>query len=588
MRITRTQKAAGAALGAAASLTVLFALAGPAAAARDGSGGSRPAASEAVVALSRVKADAAIQAHVARGLTSGWVSVVVSVTSPGLTAEQEKRLAGLQADIYRRLPLIGAAACRVPNRNLPALLALPFVERVSQDAEVTKCDELTVESTGADYAYQRYHLTGDGVGVAVLDTGIDRHPDFNGPRPSERRVVAEANFVSSKRKADDECGHGTHIAGIIAGNGSASSGPHFFRTFYGIAREADLVDVRVLDDRGKGSVSTVIAGISWAVARRQQYNIRVLNISFGHEVGESYKSDPLCRAVEAAWKSGIVVVCAAGNSGRQYAATSRNRDNGGYGTRYGSIQSPANSPYVITVGAMKPGPSGGRQQHQIASYSSRGPSRLDFVLKPDIVAPGDGVISTLANNSYLDRQFGNANVVNISEYRDVRVDRPSNRYMRLSGTSMAAPVVAGAVALLLEKEPWLTPDTVKARLMVTADKWNGAGGVADACTFGAGYLNIPAALSARFVATAPALSPTLMRTQQGDVYIDTHNLGAGGRWGTNGVEGLQAIWGGNAVGQNGRLFTPALGTLSVWGDRSVSDYTITSVDLTSVVIQGDR
>src|SRR5262249_22460536 len=150
---------------------------------------------------------------------------------------------------------------------------------------------------------------------------------------------------------DDWLGHGSHVAGIIAGNGSQSSasGTRSYTThhFYGIARNANLVSLRVLDELGNGNVSDVVAAIQWAVNNRVQYNIRVMNLSLGHAPGESYMTDPLCQACEAAWKRGIVVVCAAGNDGRKNAIQGLAQDNEGYGTAYGSINSPGNDPYVI-------------------------------------------------------------------------------------------------------------------------------------------------------------------------------------------------------------------------------------------------
>ena len=249
----------------------------------------------------------------------------------------------------------------------------------------------------------------------------------------------------------------------------------------------------MLDDTGSGTVANVIAGIQWAVANKAKYNIRVMNLSMGHPVGESYRTDPLCQAAEQAWKAGIVVVAAAGNDGRISDLNVAGADNEGWGTNYGSIASPGNDPYVITVGAMKQVDQY-RNNDRIATYSSRGPSRIDLVLKPDIVAPGNQVISTNTNNSYLSKNFGGTNMVPYSAYvAKGQESAASKAYFRLSGTSMATPVVAGAAALMLEKDPTLTPDAIKARLMLSADKWLGPAGLGDPCTYGSGYLNIPAA-----------------------------------------------------------------------------------------------
>ena len=170
----------------------------------------------------------------------------------------------------------------------------------------------------------------------------------------------------------DDYGHGTHVAGIVAGNGASSKG-----AVHGIAPGVNLLDLRVLDAQGMSSDSVIIAALDRAIKLRSQYNIRVINLSLGRPIYESYRTDPLTQAVEAAWKKGIVVVVAAGNLGR----------NG-----YATILSPANSPSVITVGAMKTLDTPSKGDDQIASYSSKGPSWGDLVVKPDIVAPGNQIV----------------------------------------------------------------------------------------------------------------------------------------------------------------------------------------------------
>ncbi|GAB4456224.1 MAG: hypothetical protein OHK0029_13810 [Armatimonadaceae bacterium] len=534
------------------------------------------------------------------GAVRGWSFVIAQLKSGELSDTQKRQLIPASGYIYRSLPIIQSVAIAVPTRELARIAALPFVERLSADLHMEKTDEFTVEGSGAAAAEEEFDVSGKGVTVAVLDTGIGDHKDLRGKGGS--RVLESVNFVPDKKgkvpkNADDECGHGTHVAGIIAGDGSESTGKQYFRTFRGIAPEASLVDVRVLDETGQGTVSDVIAGIQWVLTNQKRYGIRVVNLSAGHEVGESFRTDPLCRAVEAAWQRGVVVVCAAGNGGRAYSAAAPGRDNEGFGTAYGSIQSPANSPSVITVGAMKRGINNirsPRDMAQIATYSSRGPSRLDLVLKPDLVAPGDAVIATQARSSYLSEGVNGQNQVLESEYERNGKNRPSRDYLRLSGTSMAAPVVSGAVALLLEKEPRLTPDTVKARLMLTADKWTHPNGAGDACTFGAGYINIPAALRNRAVATVPALSPSLILEDDGTVRIDDRYIlvptqNGLSLFGTGTVGSLQAIWGGNAVQGGSKLMTsPTLLGAFVWEDTQIYSVSLTTVDLSSILIQGDE
>jgi len=519
-------------------------------------------------------------AHSARA----WSSVIVQWKGARTTA-QGRRLRALGACADRPLPLIGADAMRLPSSNLARLAALPFVRHLSADLACRKSDEYSAGATGADIAFAQGGLTGAGVTVAVLDSGIQSaRADIQG------RTVAAADFAGDADTTEDGCGHGTHVAGIIAGDGTASTGPAFFRTFYGIAPQAGLVNVRVLDGAGRGTVSSVIQGIAWTVAHKSDYGIRVLNLSLGHPVGERCATDPLCLAVEAAWKAGIVVVCAAGNGGRAGAAGDFPQDNEGWGTAYGSIQSPANDPYVITVGAMK-STDGVRDDDTVATYSSRGPSRLDFVLKPDLVAPGNRIISVNANGSTLDTRFGVIDGVGLSEYSTL-TDAPADTYLRLSGTSMAAPVVAGAAALLLQSDPTLTPDTIKTRLMISADK-TGYGpdgqGDTDPCTYGAGYLNIPAALQSTVMATQPALSPSLMRGPWGIVFVNARPLFAGGRglWGM-GRTGLRRVWGSQIIwGENWLAGSQIIWGENVWDSQIIWGESASGADLSSTALLGD-
>ena len=220
------------------------------------------------------------------------------------------------------------------------------------------------------------------------------------------RVVYRENFIHA-HSARDFFGHGEHVSGIIAGNGADSTCSNCDRTFRGIAPGVNLIDLRVLDSNGTGADSFVIEAIQRAIELKDVYNIRVINISLGHPVFESYTTDPLCQAAELAWRAGIVVVAAAGNDGRDNSF-----DNNGYGTIY----SPGNDPYVITVGAMKTVGTPQRTDDLIASYSSKGPTPIDHVLKPDIVAPGNRVVSLMAPHGSLQRDYP-SNLVPLSYFR---------------------------------------------------------------------------------------------------------------------------------------------------------------------------
>ena len=618
---------------------------------RPNSGAWRLPALAAGLTLSAAGASLAATSEPAHDIrpVSGWSSVIVK-TGGTLTPAQAAQVTALGGDVTHRLPIISALAVRIPSRNLAKLAGLPFVAHVSPDGLVRKSDDFTVGSSEADQApgwgqSGGYQLTGQGVTVAVVDSGVANVPDLGGGSPiaglnvGGNRLVASFDFVPHPTPGappspggPDPCGHGTHVAGIIAGNGSKSSDKKSFRTFFGIAPEANVVSYRVLDQNGQTAVSTVIYALQQIVAYNANGGsssgnstnkddggknafspIRIVNLSLGHPVGESYTTDPLCQAVEAVYKAGIVVVCAAGNEGRANAANDPIGSNEGWGTAYGSIQSPANDPCVITVGATK-SKDGQRADDKIATYSSRGPSRLDLVLKPDVIAPGNKVISLDANNSTLDNYAGGTNDIPQSLYQYVKKGDPvSNDYFQLSGTSMAAPVVAGAAALLLQANPSLTPDTVKARLMLSADKWADPTGSPDPLTYGAGYLNIPAALASTATATLPALSPTLIQNGDGSVSLvmdraawgtttgttGSQSASGTGLWGT-GVTDLRAAWGTSvtfapgvtadraAWGTNALTSSRAAwGTSTVWADRAAWGTSTSAVDLTATALVGD-
>jgi len=293
---------------------------------------------------------------------------------------------------------------------------------------------------GADVV-QAQGVLGTGVTVAVVDTGLGWHKglykDVDG---RNGRIVGWMDFVEGKLLPHDQNGHGTHVAGIAAGNGMDST-TNTNGMYKGIAPGANIISVRVINNRGQALASTVIRGIQWVVQNRNTYNIRVLNVSLGSKSEGSYKNDPVATAAEVAWHSGILVVSAAGNRG---PAPSK-------------IDSPGIDPYSVTVGALDDNMTVVTSDDVIASFSSRGPTPDNFA-KPDLVAPGRKIISLRSPNSYL---------VGTLTDRDA-LTTGGVKYFRLSGTSQATPVVSGVAALLLEQNPSLKPNQLKYILKNTA------------------------------------------------------------------------------------------------------------------------
>src|SRR5262249_42609675 len=268
------------------------------------------------------------------------------------TALHHQRIQRSGGKLRSEMPIIRADAYQVTPETLSALAADPDVAYVAPDRDVRGALDYTAPTVGADLA-ANYGLTGQGVAVAVIDSGMADHWDLrsgggNDYEVGRTRVVYAESFLPnaspSHQAPSDQYGHGTHVAGIIGGNAWFSTGKWYTRTFRGIAPRVDFVNLRVLDEQGQGRDSYVINAIQRAIQLKSRYNIRIINLSLGRPVFTSYQNDPLCQAVEAAWKAGIVVVVAAGNDGRDDA-------NGTKG--YGTIDAPGNDPYVITVGAMK-------------------------------------------------------------------------------------------------------------------------------------------------------------------------------------------------------------------------------------------
>ena len=461
---------------------------------------------------------------------SDQINVIVQFTQTP-TARHHQKVLNRGGKLNRELGLVKSGAYTVPVSALEGLVADPDVAYISPDrllystnnGSATAVLDYHNETVNAPVAWAQ-GLNGTGIGVAVIDSGMIDIPDFHGQNGN--LVVFSQNFVGgTSGSANDQYGHGSHVAGIIAGTGAKSTGNQYFYTFRGVADNVSLVNLRVLDQNGQGTDSQVIAALQMAVQLKSTYNIRVINLSLGRPVYESYTKDPLDQAVEAAWKAGIVVVVAAGNDGR---------DNSEKTNGYGTITAPGNDPYVVTVGAMNTLGSPNRAGDVIASYSSKGPTLYDHLIKPDLVAPGNRVISLYTAGLTLNQEYQGNEIPN-SLYQTNGNSTASDTYYVLSGTSMATPVVSGAVALLLQKTPSLTPDQVKARLMKTAyknlipystvlDPTTGQvyNDQADIFTVGAGLLDIQAALSSTDLASSKvgsAQSPSVNKDANGNLSL---------------------------------------------------------------------
>ena len=319
--------------------------------------------------------------------TSDPSTVVDVITQYGVAPQQQhiSRVTNRGGSSKQHLPVIQSEAYTVPLSKVPDLVSDPDVSYVSLDNKVkltgsTNWDP-SMQAINADIA-AGYGYDGSAVGIAIVDSGIYAHPDLSSnSRFSTSRVVYSQSFIPGDSSTNDAYGHGTHVAGLALGNGQSSD--DYLYDYVGLAPNANLINLRVLDANGVGTDSTVIAAINQAISLKSKYNIRVLNLSLGRPVFESYTQDPLCQAVEKAWNAGIVVVVAAGNYGR---------DNSMGTQGYGTITAPGNDPYVITVGAIDaddPNPA----NDSIASYSSKGPTLIDHIVKPDLVASGNMVVS---------------------------------------------------------------------------------------------------------------------------------------------------------------------------------------------------
>ncbi len=426
----------------------------------------------APVLVSLLIVSAVLPISVAVGSAAGRLLSVIVREIPAAGDTPEQLVHDLGGEVGRQIGIINGFEARVPAAGLSRLLAAPSIHSVTPNGRVRL--QHAVDGFDADqdlgsmfYAqsvigagdYWNEGITGAGVDVALIDSGVLPVDGLTG-----RGKVVNGPDLSPESQADnlrylDTYGHGTHIAGIIAGRDDAShtidTADH--HTFKGIAPDARIISVKVADSHGYTDVSQVIAAIDWVVQHRTDdgMNIRVLNLSFGTDGTQSYLVDPLAYAAEVAWRKGIVVVVAAGN--------------GGYGTS--ALNNPATDPFVIAVGASESHGTNSVADDTIPSFSSTG----SVSRHPDLVAPGRSIVGLRAPGSFVDL-----------ENPDGRV---ASRFFRGSGTSQAAAMVSGAAALIIQQRPGITPDKLKKLLLSSAHRLPHA----DAVAQGRGLIDLKAA-----------------------------------------------------------------------------------------------
>jgi serine protease AprX len=384
-------------------------------------------------------------------------SVIVQGTS---AAAVRAAVAAHHGTVTQDLWIVGGVAADIPAGELAALAAEPGVTHVTEDGAVHVQDAtpsplhsasaVYSKAVGADRLWAE-GVDGEGITVAVVDTGVAKVNDLSG------RVIGGVDFSGGSDPFKDEFGHGTFVAGLIAGNGASSNG-----AYKGVAPKAKIVSIKIAGADGASDVSHVLAAMQWAVSFRGDYGIRVLNLSLGTDSTQSYYLSPLNAAVERAWDNGIVVTVSSSNNG----------------PGAGTVTKPGDDPLVITVGASDDKGTPGQGDDVMAGFSGQGPTAADGLTKPDLVAPGRSVISLRAPGSAIDAAYPGSRV--------------GSAYFKGSGTSFSTAITSGAAALLLEREPGLTPDQVKARLLGSA----GVGPVGNPNIDGEGSLDAYAAAHA--------------------------------------------------------------------------------------------
>jgi serine protease AprX len=484
------------------------------------------------------KADPALIQAV-RSAPDSTLHVIVREAAP-TSSSAEDLVRSLGGTVTRDLRIVGGFSASVPAGSLDELASSPDVWRVWGDARLTmnsvnmskydSRDPNTAWRNAINLQQAHERSYGQHVGVAIIDTGVVPVPDL------AERVVAVADFTA-EGDGMDRYGHGTHLAGLIAGDGTSSDGKHD-----GVAPEADLISVKVAGWDGATDVSVVIAALQWVVDYRSEYDIRVLNLSFGTDSRQPYSLDPLNFAVEQTWFSGIFVVVSGGNTG----------------PGIGTITKPGDDPYVLTVGAVSLNGTVDRADDFVADFSALGPTPGGFA-KPDLLAPGISMVATRNSNSYIDQTHPAA----------VLEENPA--YFKGTGTSQAAAVISGVAALMLEENPDLTPNQVKGTLLATAFGMGGKLGT------GAGLVNAAAAV--RVGKDAPVrgnrglLVPSTglgsLEASRGSLHVYADIDGDGvPELVTGEIDVMGKTWSGNGWGANswgGKTWSADMWSADFWG-----------------------
>ncbi|HEV3363655.1 MAG TPA: S8 family peptidase, partial [Acidimicrobiia bacterium] len=395
------------------------------------------------------------------------VSVIVQ-TAPGSTGAVEGAVTRLGGQVDVALPIIDGFGATIGVDKVDDLEATAGVTAVTPNRPVTFSGQYGEGSGGASAVYtdvvraskawEQGH-SGQGIGVAVIDTGINPVGDLAGKLVGGIDMTSEANHL-------DSYGHGTFIAGLIAGSGAASNG-----TIKGVAPNVRLLSVKIAGADGSTDLVRLIAALDFVATTREVFGTRIVNLSLTVDpIGSSYRNDPISIAVERVWNSGVVVVTAAGNRGNVA----------------GAVTAPGSDPFVITAGASDDRTTPSIGDDNLASFSSVGPTS-DGTAKPDLVAPGKSLVSLRAVGSTIDQANPGARI--------------ANDYFKGSGTSFSTAITSGTAALVLSRTPALTPNQVKARLTGSA---RGSGNLIPAAGRGAGQLDAYAATASNDTSAANA------------------------------------------------------------------------------------